>query len=162
MKTLLAIITISIASISFAGEDIPDFDAILAETNTKIDLPSFEIEAPKANSELQGLVTIQKDRTSESIAETVRKNQSRLTNTYKTWTIKKGISINRLYDLSLTIDKDGNITKVGIKGPSDKEYIKEISEIVKTWQFEKVSNPTPKMATLRNLDFNYRTELVME
>lgn len=161
MKTVIYLF-IAALSLAFAGEEMPDFNAILAETNTKIEIPTFQMEAPKDTATLKGTPAIKENRDAESISETVRKNQSRLTNIYKTYTIKRGISINRLYDLSITIDKDGNIIKVNIKGPTNKDFLEEAAQIVKTWQFEKVSNPTPKSVNLRNLDFNYRSELVME
>ncbi|GEM_PF-4054349 len=127
-------------------------------------LLAFSIGIACSQPALRGIHDgLPKARSPESVFEDVRQNQSRLSYLYKTWKFKQAQGIGgRTYGLVLTINASGDVEKVIVKGPTNKAFIAEIKANVRTWTFSKVEDKHPFVASLRNLDFSYRRELVVE
>lgn len=139
----------------------PSLDGYLSSVDTGIESIK-DVEAPRMEGNLQGVVdNTAAVRTSESIVDEVHGNQTKLGYLYKKARIS-GKDISRYYDLVLTINSNGEVEKVVIKGVTDKEFLFDMEAIVKLWSFSKVKEAKSKTVNLKNLDFMYRRELVME
>ena len=146
------------------AEETPpqDLDSQIAVSH---DLPELEaVSAPRMQGALRGVGDSRPEvRTSESIFWEVKENQSKLSYLYKTWSVRGAEGIGgRKYNLSLTISADGEVQKAVFKGPVNKDFLKQAEAIVKTWNFSRVKAARPFVANLKNLDFLYRRELVVE
>ena len=151
-----------IASAQIKPEPVPDLEANLA-VSTDIDTRS-DFEAPKMQGSLRGMESnLPAVRTAESVAAEVQENQSRLTHLYKVWKMREAEGIDsRLYGLSLTILPSGAVAKVVVKGPTNKDFLKEMEANVSGWSFSPVKDGKPYVANLKNLDFTYRRNRVLE
>jgi hypothetical protein len=143
-------------------EDVPDVEEHLA-VSTEIERTA-DVEAPRMEGSLHGLESnLPAIRTPESVFEEVRQNQSRLTYLYKSWSIKQEDGVGpRTYGLTLTIRASGEVEKVVVKGPTNKDFIKEVQANIMTWTFSPVKNGKSYVANLKNLDFMFRRNLVLE
>lgn len=164
MRSLLPLMVLfpMIASAQIPKEALPSYDDQLS-VSTDIET-STEIEAPRMQGTLQGLAeNLPAARTPESVFEEVLQHQSRLTHTYKAWKIREADGVGpRTFGLSLTINSSGDVEKVFVKGPTNTEFLAEVEAIIRTWTFSKVKAGKPYQANLKNLDFLYRRNLVLE
>ena len=129
------------------------------------DLPELEaVAAPRLQGTLRGAEDSRPaTRTAESLAMEVKENQPKLSYLYKSWSVKGAEGIGgRKYNLTLTLSADGEVQKAVFKGPVNKDFLREAEAIVKTWNFSRVKAERPFVANLKNLDFLYRRELVVE
>ena len=123
-----------------------------------------DFEAPRMAGAIKGVgENLPATRSPESVVEEVQAQQSRLTRLYKMYRVREAEGIpTRFYGLSLTIRSSGEVEKVIVKGPANAEFIQEIQAIVATWTFSKVMEGKPYVANLKNLDFTFRRNLVLE
>lgn len=143
-------------------EPVPDLDSYL-QVSHDID-PVEAVKAAPMQGSLQGTEeNLPAVRTAESVSQEVQQNQSKLTHLYKSWKIKQAEGVEgRHYGLILTIGASGDVEKVVVQGHANADFIAEVAANVKTWTFSKVKDAKPFTAKLRNLDFLYRKELVLE
>ncbi|MDB5048521.1 MAG: hypothetical protein JWO30_1592 [Fibrobacteres bacterium] len=164
MRNLIFIIAFSpLIALSQVKRDIvPNVEDNLA-VSTEIETSS-DFSAPRMEGSLHGVDgNLPAVRTAESVFEEVQQSQSRLTYLYKTWTIREEDGVGpRTYALKLIIRSSGEVEKVVVKGPTNKEFLKEVEAIVMTWSFSKVKDGKPYVANLKNLDFLFRRNLVLE
>ncbi len=140
--------------------------AMAARAEEQLDaLPELApVEAPHMEGTLRGAQDSRPPtRTAESFSLEVKENQSKLSYLYKSWSVRgiDGIG-GRHYGLALTISPDGEVLKAVFKGPVNKDFLKEAEAIVKTWSFSRVQAQRPFVANMKNLDFLYRRELVVD
>ncbi|MDB6036103.1 MAG: hypothetical protein JWM16_6441 [Verrucomicrobiales bacterium] len=143
-------------------EEVPNLEDHLA-VSTDIE-SSADFTAPRMEGSLHGLeANLPAVRSAESVFEEVQQNQSRLTYLYKTWSIKEEDGVGpRTYGLTLTIGSSGEVEKVTVKGPTNKDFIKEVQANIMSWSFSKVKAGKSYVANLKNLDFMFRKNLVLE
>jgi hypothetical protein len=145
------------------AQEAPALPEDQLSVSTEIETSS-DFEAPRMQGALKGTVeTLPAARTPESVVEEVQLQQSRLTRLYKMYRVREAEGIpTRFYGLTLSIRSSGEVEKVIVKGPTNEEFIKEIQAIVSTWSFSKVMEGKPYVANLKNLDFTFRRNLVLE
>jgi hypothetical protein len=151
---------IAISQVAKEEVSIPD-DQMSVSTEIQT---SSEFEAPRMQGTIRGVAeNLPAARSPESVIEEVQQQQSRLTRLYKVYRVREAEGIpTRFYGLSLTIRSSGEVDKVVVKGPTNEEFIKEIQAIVSTWSFSKVMDGKPYVANLKNLDFTFRRNLILE
>lgn len=158
----LVAFAVSFASAQLKRERVPTREGYL-KVSTDIE-ESAVVREPERTVELRGVAdNLPPVRTPESVAAEVRLNQSRLSYLYKIWKFKgiNGVG-GRRYGLYLTINASGEVEKVEVKGPTNRDFVKEIQANVRTWNFSRVKEKRPHKVNLRNLDFLYRRELNLE
>lgn len=143
-------------------EPVPDLDSYL-QVSHDID-PVEAVKAAPMQGTMQGVEeNLPAVRTAESVSQEVQQHQTRLTHLFKSWKIKQAKGVEgRHYGLILTIGASGEVETVVVQGHANADFVAEVAASVKTWSFSKVKDPKPFTAKLRNLDFLYRKELVLE
>ena len=154
--TLFAILHLHVRA---KAADVDDY--LKSEPEAPETAPAFEMPAMK--SQIKGVVDdIPQTRTREAMVEELRQNQSKLTQIFKRWKMKEAEGVNRHFGLSITIDSNGTVTHATVKGVENKDFSKEVEENIKTWNFSRVREKTPKTAAFKNLDFLYKKERLLE
>ena len=159
---LLLSCTVSFAAAQIKREKAPDLERYLTvptDIKTQADIP-----VPKLTGTLKGVhENLPSVRTPRSVFNEIQQNQSRLNYLYKTWRFKAADGLGSgKFGLMLTIAPSGDVTKVVVKGPENKAFIKEVEANIRTWGFSKVSEKHPFVANIRNLDFAFRKTIALE
>lgn len=161
MKSILFIlVSFLMVSAQLPREVAPSPDSYLSSVDTHIETAS-DVTAPRMEGSLKVVDNTATLRTTESIMDEVHENQTKLTYLFKKARIQ-GLDIPQYYDLGLTINNDGEVVSLTVKGIEDTGFVSEMGVIIKTWSFSKVKETKTKAVNLKHLSFLYRRELVMQ
>jgi hypothetical protein len=162
-NSFLVLACLPVLALSQVAKEAPPAMEENLAVSTEIET-SADIEAPRMQGALKGVEeNLPSARTPESVFQEVQESQSRLSYLYKTWRMREEDGVGgRTYGLVLTIRASGEVEKVVVKGPTNPDFIKEIQANVMTWNFSKVKAEKPYVANLKNLDFTFRRNRVLE